>query len=722
MARRLSRRGFLAVTGLASLEALLAACRSEVVEQVVEEAVKETVAVRENVQRKGDTMSEQIEATFYVAPEGNDGWSGKLAAPNAARTDGPFATIVRARDAIRAMPQEERVAHPITVLVRGGTYFLDETLAFGPADSGTFASPITYAAYPGEVPILSGGRPIKATWKPYQGQIMACTVPGAKEGGWKFRRLAVNGKVKNRARLPKEDYYRLAEPVSESAFKYHEGDMQRFHNLQDVEVLVFHSWDESRLIIADVDEAKRVVTFTGAPEPSHPFGWEGVTARKNRYYVENIREGLTQPGDWYLDYKTGELYYWPEEDLAQAEVVAPVLKQLMRFDGDAQKGQYVRYLHFLGLTFCDTNWDLPPTGYAGCGDVGDIVEPPTLDLEGAWRCSVEDCCIKNTGAYALELAGPGNRIVGNAIYDTGSGGIIIRNFTAEHSEISYNHIHHCGLVYPSAVGINVDDGGGIIAHNLIHDVAESGIYARHWATDHQPLERINQEEGLIIEYNEIYDVMAPINDGAGIFVRDSDMIVRNNLIHDVYSYGEGTPGWGIYLGCDSRNSRVENNVVYRTRESVHIWYDNANCTWINNIFVNAKKTQINYTNDVHTKHVNVRFLRNIVCWEDAGAWLFEVGFSEAIAERSLPAESDYNLFFQTRGAAMRIEHLAGVKDYAAWRARGYDAHSLVADPLFVDAAHDDYALKPASPALKLGFVPIDLSTVGLRGSAWEKGK
>ena len=105
----------------------------------------------------------------------------------------------------------------------------------------------------------------------------------------------------------------------------------------------------------------------------------------------------------------------------------------------------------------------------------------------------------------------------------------------------------------------------------------------------QPLERENQDEGLIIEYNEIHHVAAPINDNAGIFVRDSDMIVRNNLIHDCYSYGEGTPGWGIYLGCKSRNSRVENNVVYRTREAVHIWYGNENCTWINNVFVNAQQ-------------------------------------------------------------------------------------------------------------------------------------
>ena len=73
--------------------------------------------------------------------------------------------------------------------------------------------------------------------------------------------------------------------------------------------------------------------------------------------------------------------------------------------------------------------------------------------------------------------------------------------------ITYNHIHHCGLVYPSAVGINIDDGGGTIAHNLIHDITHSGVYTRHWATATQPKERRNQEQGLAIEFNEIFDVM-----------------------------------------------------------------------------------------------------------------------------------------------------------------------------------------------------------------------
>ena len=58
------------------------------------------------------------EADLYVAPDGNDAWSGKLSAPNLPRTDGPLATLTRARDLIRAARTEAAEAKPRTVLIR----------------------------------------------------------------------------------------------------------------------------------------------------------------------------------------------------------------------------------------------------------------------------------------------------------------------------------------------------------------------------------------------------------------------------------------------------------------------------------------------------------------------------------------------------------------------------------------------------------------------------
>ena len=95
--------------------------------------------------------------TLYVATDGNDAWSGTRAAPVADRSDGPFATLTKARDAIRERKGRDGLAQPITVLVRGGKYYLAQPLVLRAEDSGTYECPITYAAYPGEQPIISGG-------------------------------------------------------------------------------------------------------------------------------------------------------------------------------------------------------------------------------------------------------------------------------------------------------------------------------------------------------------------------------------------------------------------------------------------------------------------------------------------------------------------------------------------------------------------------------------
>ena len=69
-------------------------------------------------------------ADFFVAPNGSDRWSGRLAEPNAAGTDGPFATIHRARDAVRELTRPGP-GRDVTVLIRAGTYYLSETLTLG---------------------------------------------------------------------------------------------------------------------------------------------------------------------------------------------------------------------------------------------------------------------------------------------------------------------------------------------------------------------------------------------------------------------------------------------------------------------------------------------------------------------------------------------------------------------------------------------------------------
>src|SRR5262249_29723446 len=104
--------------------------------------------------------AQSVTADFFVATDGNDGWSGKLAAPNAGKTDGPLLTLDGPKGA-RAKVLSFKAAHPtqskITVMVRAGTYPLSGTWAFTAADSGSASQTISYENYPGETPIVSGG-------------------------------------------------------------------------------------------------------------------------------------------------------------------------------------------------------------------------------------------------------------------------------------------------------------------------------------------------------------------------------------------------------------------------------------------------------------------------------------------------------------------------------------------------------------------------------------
>ena len=106
-------------------------------------------------------------AEFYVAPSGNDQHPGSL--------EQPFRTLSRARDAVRAINQQDRQPGPIVVMLRGGTYQPDLSVVFSDRDSGSAESPIVYMAYPGERPVLSGGR-AAADWQPHEGRILVLSL------------------------------------------------------------------------------------------------------------------------------------------------------------------------------------------------------------------------------------------------------------------------------------------------------------------------------------------------------------------------------------------------------------------------------------------------------------------------------------------------------------------------------------------------------------------
>src|SRR5262249_14280404 len=152
----------------------------------------------------------------------------------------PFATLARAREAVRKRKAGGPPNATMTVLVRGGTYVLKDALVFGPEDSGTPEQRIVYAAHPGEKPVLSGG-PENTRWKQGPGKCWVAEVPAARGGAWRFTQLFVNGKRQTRARLPDTDDWRQwwrveAGPERAAVFRFPENTLKNWPNVEDVDV------------------------------------------------------------------------------------------------------------------------------------------------------------------------------------------------------------------------------------------------------------------------------------------------------------------------------------------------------------------------------------------------------------------------------------------------------------------------------------------------------
>src|ERR1051326_7966414 len=241
--------------------------------------------------RTENSNGTQVEnGAFFVATNGNDGWSGKLASPNRSKMDGPFATVAWALRAVRGS-RSQGVNRPSNIVVRGGFYFLDQWLVLGPEDSGT-----SLVAYRNEKPILSGGRRIGG-WKEAEvagRKLWAAEVPEARDGKWFFRELWINGRRAKRARHPNHGYFSVAEAPDatpdwtkgQARFRFREGDLKNWAGATNAEVVVMDRWVESRLPILRVDEKERMVTF----------GKRSVfqLAPGDLYYVEHVPDILDE--------------------------------------------------------------------------------------------------------------------------------------------------------------------------------------------------------------------------------------------------------------------------------------------------------------------------------------------------------------------------------------------------------------------------------------------
>ncbi|MFW6161742.1 MAG: right-handed parallel beta-helix repeat-containing protein [Planctomycetota bacterium] len=515
------------------------------------------------------------------------------------------------------------------------------------------------------------------------------------------------------------------------------GDIGRWPRSPEPEIHIFprFGWVNAILSVQEIDLDKRVVHLTNR-NCSQEI-WPG-----NRYFVENVFEALDQPGEWSLDRAAGRLYYWPKEaNFAGRGVVAPRLDRLIEIAGEKPpdetetievdgetvqeaakpvETQFAEHIVLRGFTFRHTTYSL---------EVPSVYTPDdgTVHLRWARHCVVEDCRFLGVGGYAARLSDEAshNHILGNTVEEAGQGGVLLVGSdtqTQPHDNvIAGNRIQHCGTIWKHVAGVYVTTGSGNrIAHNTITDVPRYGISLKTFGPG-------KASHRNVIEWNRILRTNLETNDTGAIETlgrdrEDTGNVIRYNLMLDSVGLKTTETGdilrpyysWGIYLDDYSSGTVCTGNIVARTyRGGIHVHLGRNN-VFENNILVDGHNQQVEFNGRQFM--ASNRFVRNIVLFH-RGNLVRVRAWHDAVL-----AACDRNVYWKI-GEDLRETDgdLTPKGSLAKWREAGYDQHSVVADPLFVDPDKDDYRLQPDSPALKLGFEPIDVSKIGVAGYQRPEG-
>ena len=652
-------------------------------------------------------------AEFVVAPDGADTNPGTKARP--------FASIARARDAVRASGKAGR--EPVTVFLRGGTYYLDSTLVFTSADSGSATAPVVYAACEGETPVVSGGVRISLTWEPYRDGILKAKAPA----DFATDQLFINGVRQPMARYPNFD------PKAKYFFGFAADAFSRKRAARWTDpaggfIHAMHRshWGDFHYRITGKD-AKGEVLYEGGWQNNRRMGMHG-----QHRFVENLFEELDAPGEWFLDAGTGTLYVYPPVgvDLSKAVVEGVRLKHLVAFRGSEQTP--VRFITLRGLTFrhaartfmenreplLRSDW----TTYRGGAVVFDGAEDCTVrdgfvDTVGGngifvntynRRITITGCRILNAGASSISFVGDPKAVRNprfeyherQALADIDrTPGPKTNNYPAD-CLVHDNLLVRNGRVEKQTAGVNLSMAARItIRHNSIYDCPRAGINICDgtWG-------------GHVIEYNDVFDTVKETGDhgsfnswGRDRFWHLTDLaddelgtgrladlpkwdavettVIRNNRWRCDH-------GWDIDLDDGSTNYHIVNNLCLnggiKNREGFYRVVEN-------NIMVNnGFHPHVWYANSGDV------FRRNIVCRAYRPARMSKT--------RAWGREMDENLLHSAEKTGPAVE---------LQKASRRDEHSVYGDARFVAPGVGDYRVQDGSPARGLGFLNFPMDRFGV---------
>jgi len=450
---------------------------------------------------------------IYVNQKGNDSWTGFQKDLNQSTDAGPFRTLERAQQAVRALKKTNKLNEPVNIHIGDGLYFLERPLIFNQTDSGLPDREITWQAEAGAKVTVSGGIPINCspTESNSNWNCILTDTPNNIEpvdtnrikGNAPTFDLFVNNQRMTLARWPNQDWAHIKYPLDErSRFTSMETFPALDNQIDGAQVHIFpgNDWFDQYVGVVKIDSGQSAI------QVDTPTQYKLQTGR--RFYIRNLRSLLDAPGEWFYSKPSHQIVFNPFDQNTVTSAILSSLPNILIADGSS-------FINFKNIAFRHS---------AGSA----------LLLRNTSNVKLEALEVANIGNVGVEIRGGKNvSLINSTIYDTGKHGAIVSGgdrikLEASGHRLENNHFHDTGvsiLTYSSAISIN--GVGAIITHNLLEQGTGTAIL-------------INGNNHLI-EKNEVHHFCLEAADCGALYTgRDwagRGNIIRNNYIHDIIGYG-----------------------------------------------------------------------------------------------------------------------------------------------------------------------------------------
>ncbi|MFI5916030.1 lectin [Dactylosporangium sp. NPDC051541] len=566
------------------------------------------------------------QATYYIAPDGDDANPGTLAAP--------FRSVQRARDVLRSI--NANMTGDIVVYLRGGTYPVSSTIEFAQSDSGTNGYRISYAAYPGETPVLSGGVAVTG-WTQQSGNIWKAPLNRSN----KLRALYVNGKrafmaAKTINSAGCSGTYNITagqaawalESGSEcDGSKYNLGDFPAIsRNQDDLEIETATTWTTAivgvRQVTTSSDGGSRVALFQQPGAAIAQGAYNGDAQAGGSHKVMNAYEFLDAPGEFYFDKTSRTVYYYKSssEDMTTASVVAPNnVTTVLRVAGTSTTG-HARNISFTGITIAHSDWNLVNVAgsvfkQAQQGNLSAFVyakrnfhdyyyrnvdvAPGIVQIENADGILLERNRVEHTGADGINMVNDvqNTRLIGNYTNDIAGSAVTVGHpqhvFIGDGTssnrekyspqveglcaniEIANNYLYDSAVLFNGHSPISAYFTDTLtIQYNRIEKAPWSGITLGWgwWNFDGSsgsvaPNRPTTTARNNTIRYNHIIDTVQRLSDTAPIYTLGSQpgTTVTDNYLEGVpagHKYGLHPDEGSAYITFRDNVLSVDKNVTW----------------------------------------------------------------------------------------------------------------------------------------------------------------